>query len=84
MDAFCSTLPMHLIRALTLFVCSEDTDVFIMSLAFSNEIGASLFIKNLELVHGQRLLTLEKLLLHLVQKCAEVFSGCIHSLGVIL
>ena len=29
----------------SLLVCSEDTDVFIMSLAFSNDIGASLFMK---------------------------------------
>lgn len=27
-------------------VCSEDTDVFIMSLVFSNEIGDSLFMKS--------------------------------------
>jgi len=30
----------------SVLVCSEDTDVFIMSLAFSNEIGASLFMKS--------------------------------------
>ena len=29
----------------SVLICSEDTDVFIISLAFSNEIGASLFIK---------------------------------------
>ena len=30
----------------SVLVCSEDTDVFILSLAFSNEIGASLFLKS--------------------------------------
>ena len=30
----------------SVLICSEDTDVFIMSLAFSNEIGASLFMKS--------------------------------------
>ena len=30
----------------SVLVCSEDTDVFIMSLAFSSEIGASLFMKS--------------------------------------
>ena len=29
----------------SVLVCSEDTDVFILSLAFSDEIGASLFLK---------------------------------------
>lgn len=39
-----------LMRASTLFLSvrrsSEDTDVFMMSLAFNNEIGASLFMKS--------------------------------------
>jgi len=52
----------------SVLICSEDTDVFIMSLAFSNEIGACLFMKS-----GQRLSTLQKLLPHLVQKCTKVF-----------
>ena len=30
----------------SVLVCSEDTDVFITSLVFSNEIGASLFTKS--------------------------------------
>ena len=30
----------------SVLICSEDTDVFIMSLAFSTEIGASLFMKS--------------------------------------
>ena len=30
----------------SVLVCSEDTDVFFMSFAFSNEIGASLFMKS--------------------------------------
>jgi len=30
----------------SVLACSEDTDVFIMSLAFSSEIGASLFMKS--------------------------------------
>ena len=64
-------------------MCSEDTGVIIMSLAFSSEIGASLFMKS-----GTRTRTkvvdITKVAASLDPEGAKVFSGCLHSLGVTL
>ena len=63
-------------------ICSEDTDVFIMCLAFHDKVGAPLFQK-CEKKPGEELLISRKLLLLLVLMSAEPSLACMHTLAVI-
>ena len=84
MDAsYCMPGMLHVRDIMLVVICSDDTDVFIMSLAFHDKIGASLYQK-CGTKTRRTVVDIIKVAATVSMGCAGLSLACTHSLDVIL